>query len=136
MAFCVKSELEKIARLTTAELQSLVDERTAKLESEINRRKEVERLLRLEHSKLEVQANLDPLTGLKNRRAISDDIINMGVKSRALGVPFTILFVDVDYFKQVNDTYGHSAGDEVLKIVAPTPKIGRTGHRCHWTIRW
>jgi diguanylate cyclase (GGDEF)-like protein len=72
--------------------------------------------LRLQGAKIaaEEQAFTDTLTGLKNRRAL-DMILNRLV---AAETPCAIMHVDLDYFKAVNDTFGHAAGDHVLLNVA------------------
>jgi len=73
---------------------------------------------------LERMALLDPLTKLGNRRYGE---MNLSGKLRELkryGWPFGILFIDIDRFKVVNDTYGHDAGDRVLRLVAVTISNG------------
>ena len=62
----------------------------------------------------EEQALTDALTGLRNRRALDQALAEL---TRA-GTPFALMHVDLDYFKQVNDTHGHAAGDHVLRSVA------------------
>ncbi|MBL4868457.1 MAG: GGDEF domain-containing protein [Pseudomonadales bacterium] len=63
-------------------------------------------------------ATRDELTGLFNRRYISDVFkIQKGMADRG-GHDFVLCYLDLDHFKQVNDTYGHSVGDEVLKVYA------------------
>lgn len=74
------------------------------------------RLLR-EVEQLELEAYRDSLTGLVNRRYIESVIESKLVESSKTGVPFGLLFADVDNFKAVNDTYGHGLGDIVLKLV-------------------
>jgi two-component system cell cycle response regulator len=64
-------------------------------------------------------ANLDPLTGLANRRLLSEGI-DAAVSRAAAGVPFSVLAIDVDHFKSYNDEFGHLAGDDVLRTVAAT----------------
>ena len=64
-------------------------------------------------------ANLDPLTGLANRRRLSEGI-DAALSRAAVGVPFSVLAIDVDHFKSYNDEFGHLAGDEVLRTVAAT----------------
>lgn len=62
----------------------------------------------------EEQALTDTLTGLRNRRAM--DRVMAGLI--AAGTPFGLMHIDLDYFKQVNDSFGHAAGDHVLQQVA------------------
>jgi diguanylate cyclase (GGDEF)-like protein len=57
----------------------------------------------------------DPLTGLYNRRYARDRLTSETSRSLRYGHPLTVLALDLDKFKQINDTYGHPAGDEVLK---------------------
>ncbi len=63
-------------------------------------------------------AVIDPLTGLYNRRYAESYIARMQKRARQKGLPFTLMLLDLDRFKQVNDRFGHLAGDEVLKEVA------------------
>jgi len=60
-------------------------------------------------------ATTDPLTGTSNRRHFIDRATNELARVRRYGLPMAVLMIDVDYFKEVNDTYGHDVGDEVLK---------------------
>lgn len=60
----------------------------------------------------------DPLTGLHNRRYIDTHLARLAAQSAEQGVELAIMMVDIDHFKVVNDTYGHAAGDSVLKQVA------------------
>jgi diguanylate cyclase (GGDEF)-like protein/PAS domain S-box-containing protein len=69
---------------------------------------------------LEQMALIDPLTGVGNRRYGNMSLSNKLSEFKRYGWTFGVLFLDIDHFKQVNDTYGHSAGDEVLKMVAQT----------------
>jgi diguanylate cyclase (GGDEF)-like protein len=63
-------------------------------------------------------ATLDGLTGLRNRRSFFELADREWVRARRTGAPLTVLMVDVDHFKTVNDTLGHAAGDTVLSVVA------------------
>lgn len=67
---------------------------------------------------LEKLALLDALTNLANRRYIEQEIINRLSEMERFKVPFGLLFMDLDYFKSINDIYGHEAGDDVLRYVA------------------
>ena len=68
--------------------------------------------------RLSEQALLDPLTGLRNRRFFSDVLIKRMVNATRQGESALVLLIDLDGFKQVNDTRGHPVGDELLRQVA------------------
>ncbi|MBC7736112.1 MAG: diguanylate cyclase [Candidatus Saccharibacteria bacterium] len=72
-------------------------------------------------------ANTDPLTGLSNRRVFDDKLRRALSAPRPRSVPACLAIVDIDFFKRVNDTHGHPAGDEVLKAVAATCKLTLRG---------
>ncbi len=63
-------------------------------------------------------AQRDPLTGLYNRRYFEDRLHSEFLFARRQDTPLGLLFIDIDRFKQVNDTRGHAMGDAVLKLVA------------------
>jgi diguanylate cyclase (GGDEF)-like protein len=67
---------------------------------------------------LQRQAEQDSLTGLKNRRRFEEDLLTELARSRREGTEGVLLVVDVDRFKQINDTLGHHAGDRVIAEVA------------------
>jgi diguanylate cyclase (GGDEF)-like protein/PAS domain S-box-containing protein len=60
----------------------------------------------------------DPLTGLPNREMFTESLERAVHKARRRSARFSVLFVDLDRFKEVNDTMGHEAGDKLLKVVA------------------
>lgn len=60
------------------------------------------------------QASLDPLTHTFNRRTLNDLARKQLARARRLGAPLSLVLLDIDHFKQVNDTHGHLAGDRVL----------------------
>lgn len=70
--------------------------------------------------RLEESVMLDPLTGIGNRRYMEAKIQAALAEFQQHRIPFGVLFIDIDYFKQVNDTYGHNFGDKVLRLVATT----------------
>ena len=69
---------------------------------------------------LEQLALLDNLTQLANRPYLLREIEARFEEMRRYGIPFGLLFMDIDFFKRFNDTYGHDVGDEVLKLVVNT----------------
>jgi diguanylate cyclase (GGDEF)-like protein len=66
------------------------------------------------------QATVDRLTGVANRPALLAALFNEVERANRYERPLSVAFVDIDHFKAVNDTYGHAAGDEVLRGVAET----------------
>lgn len=68
-------------------------------------------------SLLRVQANTDPLTGLFNRAGIMGVLEQLLFHCRRTGEPLSLLMLDLDNFKQLNDRYGHPYGDQVLRTV-------------------
>jgi diguanylate cyclase (GGDEF)-like protein/PAS domain S-box-containing protein len=73
---------------------------------------------RMLEQKLSEMATHDPLTGLPNR-VLLDDRLNMGLaQAQRNGSRLAVMMLDLDWFKRVNDTYGHGVGDQLLKLVA------------------
>lgn len=69
-------------------------------------------------SQLSEQAHRDPLTGLYNRRYLDTAMARELARCQREGQPLSVLMLDLDFFKRVNDQFGHAAGDEVLKGLA------------------
>lgn len=82
-----------------------------------------------------IMSRIDPLTGLLNRRAVLAHLHREQERSEHQGVPLSVVMVDLDHFKQINDTSGHEAGDYVLiaaaevlqKHVRQNDRVGRYG---------
>jgi diguanylate cyclase (GGDEF)-like protein len=71
-------------------------------------------------SDAERRAQTDPLTGVLNRRSLIERLEAACARAKARGLPIALLFIDLDHFKQINDTFGHQAGDACLRaIVGP-----------------
>ncbi len=74
--------------------------------------------LRQEQVRLSDDAARDPLTGLSNRRPFMDTLVREAAFANRTGWPLSLIMVDLDHFKALNDTYGHSAGDTALRRTA------------------
>jgi diguanylate cyclase (GGDEF)-like protein/PAS domain S-box-containing protein len=89
-------------------------------ESKTKERQLAEYRKRLEEAvaKLEIVAVTDSLTGLKNRGALMERLDEEVQRARRYNLPLSLALLDVDFFKSFNDSFGHPAGDEVLRCVA------------------
>jgi len=72
---------------------------------------------------LEYLARFDPLTSIANRRHFVEMVGAEMARSSRYGKPLSILMMDIDQFKEINDVYGHQAGDAVLQALCETCKI-------------
>lgn len=68
--------------------------------------------------RLEQMATVDPLTGVKNRRSMDEELQNAMVDAERTGASYSLVVLDLDHFKKINDNYGHSVGDDVLVDLA------------------
>jgi diguanylate cyclase (GGDEF)-like protein len=109
-------------RSASARLLRIVDEATeqvaeqkATTEKRIRSLSEMVRGLHEELDQVKVEAQEDALTGLFNRKSFDDRIEGELRKSRLAPYQFSLVMIDLDHFKSVNDTYGHVVGDRVLQ---------------------
>jgi len=126
----IKQQKTEKSRLfqEVAEKTKALNQAKKRLEKELEEKKILE-----EHLKL--QATTDSMTGLMNRRALIDEFDKELNRARRTMSPLSCLILDIDHFKQVNDSYGHHIGDLVIKSVAENMKqhtrtidhIGRIG---------
>ncbi len=93
------------------ELESQVDERTFELQVTLRELEEKNR-------ELEQLNTEDALTGAKNRRFFDKKLVMELRRSRREQTPLSIIMIDIDHFKAINDTYGHLSGDSVIKATA------------------
>ena len=93
-----------------------------KLEAEHQKTKRALEIREIEVKSILVQAhelaNIDTLTFIPNRRKIIVELQEEVIRSERYGTPLSISILDIDHFKKVNDTYGHTTGDETLRSVA------------------
>lgn len=106
------NNLDQIIHERTASLQITL----AQLQVEIQERERVEAELRR-------LATIDPLTNALNRRSFVANATENFVVAKATATPFAALMFDLDRFKQINDRYGHAAGDAALKYFAALPPM-------------
>ncbi|WP_051906515.1 response regulator [Methylomarinum vadi] len=78
--------------------------------------------IKQQSERLEQLANLDGLTGIPNRRQFEKVLQKEWHRARRSQKPLSVIFIDIDFFKKFNDTYGHAVGDECLIAVAKTLK--------------
>lgn len=112
-----------------------LEEKNLDLESNIDKLEMATEEIQLKNQELKILANHDPLTLCLNRRSLSlqfDPLFTRAIKE---GMDLSCIMADIDFFKSVNDNYGHSTGDQVIKLVADALKtstrdtdlIGRYG---------
>jgi diguanylate cyclase (GGDEF)-like protein len=90
------------------------DENLTRANQELTlRSKELEQMVMLSQQ----LATTDSLTGLKNRRFLDENLGSVFAQAKRYADPLCLVLVDVDYFKTINDEYGHSSGDAVLKLL-------------------
>ena len=107
------ADLAEVFDLSRAMLTRIEQAEAAMARSEA----ETERL-RESLAKARIEADVDHLTLLPNRRAFERRLISAALEARAKGEPLALAFCDVDHFKAVNDRHGHDAGDRVLCALA------------------
>ncbi len=100
--------MEKRILQINADLENMVQQRTAELEKA--------------NASLRHLSRHDVLTGLSNRMAANERIHSEFMRMKRTGSRYAVLMLDVDFFKRINDTYGHEAGDHVLKRISDVLK--------------
>ena len=117
MVIQLDQTLKELVRKET-ELSQVNEE----LLKEINIRKQTEGALRESEAALRLLATTDSLTGLFNRRHFIELAETEISRAHRYSQPLAVMMLDIDFFKRVNDTYGHATGDTVLQLVAKTTR--------------
>ena len=91
-----------------------------KLEEELGKSTAAMLELQRDLEKVRQEALTDGLTNLANRKAFDAEIVRIAEEAQEDGEPFCLMMMDIDHFKNFNDTYGHQVGDQVLRLVART----------------
>lgn len=116
IAVCAGHSRTRALTWAMAQLQTIADQSSCSVQAGGAMEQAIE--------SMDARASLDALTGLFNRRTFVERVL---AECEAQTWRGALLFVDLDHFKRVNDTYGHAAGDEVLKAVANYLKTGLRG---------
>jgi diguanylate cyclase len=127
----VDKQVEKLSQpIKDPELKAMVDEiiqsatamqqSSQKLQTKFKESKKEVEQLRQNLATVTTESHKDHLTGVANRKALEVSLDALIEQSIETDTRLSLVMVDIDHFKQFNDTYGHQFGDEVLKIVAKT----------------
>lgn len=115
--------LALVAAIVQARTRALRRQR-GQLEAEVTART---RDLVTANARLDMLASTDPLTGLLNRRRFMELALHEHMRACRYGRPLSVILIDLDHFKQVNDSHGHRMGDAVLRTAADMLEAGRRG---------
>lgn len=115
---CLAVSVVYILLTATMILAERVDRTLQQRESDLRRIRR--QLARLDHTDdtLRLAAHQDPLTGLLNRRGFEDAFSERLAEHQINQRSFAVMFLDIDHFKRINDSMGHDAGDELLKVIS------------------
>ncbi|WP_378954562.1 diguanylate cyclase [Pelosinus sp. sgz500959] len=110
--------VEEVLRQLNIKLEDKVYERTRALEEEINKHQAANANLLILNEELQRISLSDGLTGIANRRYFDEFLEREWQRAKRDKTSLALLMIDLDFFKNYNDTYGHMAGDECLKLIA------------------
>ncbi len=116
-----KQALQESLRALLLEVKQ-VGEMSAGLAQRLHQANEQVESLQSKLREAEQFATTDALTGLWNRRSFEEKLSHHMARSRKDGRDLTLIILDVDHFKHINDSYGHLTGDDLLRIIAKTLK--------------
>ena len=120
----LQSEFAKQIELLQSQLHEKIEENQKLQETVLSKDsiiEEKDNVIKLKDKEIKIkekESSTDSLTGLPNRRVLDMKLKSTYARAKRYKESFTLLAIDLDFFKNVNDTQGHDAGDNVLKIVA------------------
>ena len=106
--------------MVTLDDMTLVERQNAELATTMRELRRSRDEIESRNEQLERLATTDPLTGVANRRTMLERLAAEIERARGEGLPLSCIMSDIDHFKKVNDTYGHPAGDAVIRAVSDT----------------
>jgi len=124
-----RSLLTEMIRATNAMI-----EKTSTLEKDLAQSGQKIVALKADLEIARAESRTDPLTGLANRKAGSDYLAANVTRVRSENRPLSLIFIDIDHFKQFNDRFGHRLGDEVLRLVSAN--LEKFFHGVGFVARW
>lgn len=95
-----------------------LEQKNGELERALQRLEQSQREITRQNQELHVLATRDPLTGVLNRRSLFDGMATLIRESEESGEAVSVIMVDIDHFKSINDRFGHATGDKVIKLLA------------------
>jgi diguanylate cyclase (GGDEF)-like protein len=101
---------------------------------EFRKLREASEKIKILNARLKTLADKDHLTGLHNRRSFMKILKFEKIRSNRTGKPFTLIMSDIDYFKEINDTYGHDVGDRIL--IEVSKELKKSVRRSDAISRW
>ncbi len=113
----LKADNEHLMRATNEQLEQRVSQRTGELHAALHRLEEANR-------QLHDVSRRDGLTGVFNRRHLDQALDHAWQHCRSESTPLSLLMIDIDHFKAINDTHGHMVGDDCLRAVAARLRSG------------
>ncbi|MEZ4335541.1 MAG: diguanylate cyclase [Sandaracinaceae bacterium] len=126
-ALAESPSLEEIAgdaHRALVDLNHQYEQLVVALESALTDRDELTAQLRAANEELQRLTHADPLTGIANKRALEELLVRELASAARAARPLSLIMVDIDHFKQVNDTYGHATGDDALRMVGEVLRAG------------
>ena len=116
----LQSALTQFSDMSPSEERETLTKQLHSLADKVRQMEENEKSIRSKLEQERKRAITDTLTGLPNREAYNERIYQEVQRWQRYGNPLTLAVIDIDFFKKINDNYGHQIGDKVLKIVAQT----------------